>query len=54
MFQKKIVIRTEKGVQEGYGRDMGGMESISPILFPLCIKAFPKIMGEMRLKSVIT
>ena len=24
------------------------MESISPILFPLYIKVFPKIMGEME------
>lgn len=40
-----------EGWREGYRRDIGGEENISPILFPLCIKAFPKIMGEMRPKS---
>ena len=36
--------------REWFGRDLGGIKSISPILFPLCTKAFPKIMGEMRPK----
>jgi hypothetical protein len=30
------------------GRDMGGIKNISPVLFPLYIKAFPEKMGEMR------
>ena len=32
---------------ERYGRDMGGIQDISPMLFPFCTKGFPKIMGEM-------
>ena len=36
--------------REWFGRDLGGIKSISPILFPHCTKAFPKIMGEMRPK----
>ena len=27
---------------------MGEIKSVSPILFPLYIKVFPKIMGEME------
>ena len=34
-------------IWEGYGRDMGGIQDISPMLFPFCTKGFPKIMGEM-------
>ena len=26
---------------------MGGIQDISPMLFPFCTKGFPKIMGEM-------
>jgi hypothetical protein len=26
---------------------MGGLQDISPMLFPFCTKGFPKIMGEM-------
>ena len=33
--------------RERYGRDMGGIPDISPMLFPLCIKGFQEIMGEM-------
>ena len=36
------------------GRDLGWIKSISPILFPLCIKVFPKIMGEISPKQVNT
>ena len=39
--------------REGFRRDLGGMKDISPILFSLCMKAFPKIMGEIRPKPVI-
>ena len=34
-------------IWEGYGRDMGGIQNISPVLFPLCIKGFQEIMGEI-------
>ena len=34
-------------IWEGYGRDMGGFQDISPMLFPFCTKDFQKIMGEM-------
>ena len=34
-------------IWEGYGRDMGGIQNISPVLFLLCTKGFQKIMGEM-------
>ena len=37
-----------EGRREGYGRVMGGIENISPVLKPLCTKAFQKITGEMR------
>ena len=33
--------------RERYGRDMGGIQNISPVLFPFCIKGFQKITGEM-------
>ena len=36
------------------GSDLGEIKSISPILFPLCIKAFSKIMGEMSPKQANT
>ena len=38
---------TRESWWERYGRDMGGIQNISPMLFPLCIKGFQIIMGEM-------
>ena len=38
---------TRERWQERYGRDLGGIPDISPMLFPLCIKGFQEIMGEM-------
>ena len=34
-------------IWEGYGRDMGGISDIPPVLDSLSTKAFPKKMGGM-------
>ena len=35
-------------MRERFGREMGEIEMISPMLKPLSAKAIPKMTGEMR------
>jgi len=47
IIQLKAAWARRERWRERYGRDMGGIQNISPVLFLLCTKGFQKIMGEM-------